>query len=85
MQRGVSSNRPTILTINSSANPVTNVSELEKYTEYEFQVLASTVVGDGPKSSSKILRTKEDGKRLLIISLDKLYYFTQIIAWLLST
>ena len=78
-QRGVSKNCPTILTINSSANPVTNVSELEKYTEYEFQVLASTVVGDGPKSSSMILRTKEDGKRLLIISLDKLYCFTQII------
>ena len=37
---------------------------LDEYTEYEFQVLASTSIGDGPKSSIKYERTKEDGKRL---------------------
>ena len=40
------------------------VSELAKYTEYEFQVLAFTSAGDGPKSSLKVERTKEDGKEL---------------------
>ena len=63
-QGAVSTKCPTILTINSSANPVTNVSELKKYTNYEFHVLAFTSVGDGPKSLAKVLRTKEDGKRL---------------------
>ena len=63
-QKGVTTKCPTILTINSSANPVTNVSELKKYREYEFHVLAFTSIGDGPKSVAKVLRTKEDGKRL---------------------
>ena len=63
-QQGVSTKCPTILPINSSANPVTNVSELKKYTDYEFQVLAFTSIGDGPKSLPKVVRTKEDGKRL---------------------
>ena len=42
------------------------VTGLAEYTEYEFQVLAYTSVGDGPKSSKKYERTKEDGKNLLI-------------------
>ena len=37
------------------------VSGLNKYTEYEFQVLAFTSDGDGPKSSVKVKRTMEDG------------------------
>ena len=40
------------------------INGLEKYTEYEFQVLAFTFHGDGPKSSVEVVRTKEDGKRL---------------------
>ncbi len=40
-----------------------DVTGLEKYTEYEFQVLAFTSVGDGPKSSIKVERTNEDGKK----------------------
>ena len=40
------------------------VTELAKYTEYEFQVLAFTSAGDGPKSSLTVARTKEDGKEL---------------------
>ena len=42
------------------------VSELDVYTEYQFQVLAYTSVGDGPKSSKKYERTKEDGKNFFI-------------------
>ena len=37
---------------------------LSIYTEYEFQVLAFTSKGDGPKSSVVVERTKEDGKNL---------------------
>ncbi|PFX13899.1 Down syndrome cell adhesion molecule-like protein Dscam2 [Stylophora pistillata] len=46
--------------INNQATHNKVVTGLEKYTEYEFQVLAFTSVGDGPKSSVKISRTKED-------------------------
>ena len=38
------------------------VSGLDKYTDYEFQVLAFSSKGDGPKSSVVVERTKEDGK-----------------------
>ena len=38
------------------------VTGLLKYTEYEFQVLAFTSAGDGPKSSKLVKRTNEDGK-----------------------
>ena len=52
---------PTVLT-----NNVTRLSRvvrgLDKYTEYEFQVLAFSSKGDGPKSSVVVERTKEDGK-----------------------
>ena len=58
---------PTILLVSSGASTLTEtVTGLEKYTEYEFQVLAFTSVGDGPKSSVKVERTKEDGKRHVI-------------------
>ena len=42
------------------------VSALDKYTEYEFQVLAFSSKGDGPKSSVVVERTKEDGKLILV-------------------
>ena len=38
------------------------VINLDKFTEYEFQVLAFSSKGDGPKSSVKVERTTEDGK-----------------------
>ncbi len=53
---------PTTLVINNGTSLTTSVTGLDKYTEYEFQVLAFTSVGDGPKSSIKVARTKEDGK-----------------------
>ena len=56
---------PYNVTINGGGNHIEDITELAKYTEYEFQVLAYTSVGDGPKSSVKSERTKEDGKNLL--------------------
>ena len=50
------------LTINSGSTLKKVVSGLDKYTEYEFEVLAFTSVGDGPKSSVESERTMEDGK-----------------------
>ena len=48
-------------TINDGATLLEDVTGLDKYTEYEFQVLAFTSTGDGRKSSVKVERTKEDG------------------------
>ena len=53
-----------MITINNGTASNEDVTGLEKYTEYEFQMLAFTSVGDGPNSSVKIERTREDGKRL---------------------
>ena len=53
------------LTINSGSTLKKVVSGLDKYTEYEFEVLAFTSVGDGPKSAVKSARTDEDGKKLM--------------------
>ena len=54
----------TMLPINDRAILTKDVTGLEKYTEYEFKVLAFTSIGDGPNSSVKVEITKEDGKRL---------------------
>ena len=51
----------TTLWINDGASHNKTVTGLDKYTEYEFQVLAFTSVGDGPNSSVKTGRTMEDG------------------------
>ena len=53
-----------MLIINSAAILTKSVTGLDIYTEYEFQVLAFTSVGDGPKSTVQDERTKEDGKEL---------------------
>ena len=51
----------TTLTISGESTLSRNVVGLDKYTEYEFQVLAFTSDGDGPKSSVEVERTMEDG------------------------
>ena len=51
----------TTLTISGELTLSRNVTGLDKYTEYEFQVLAFTSDGDGPKSSLQVERTMEDG------------------------
>ena len=58
----------TVLSINSESTLNRNVTGLDKYTEYEFQVLAFTSTGDGPKSSVVVKRTKEDGKCFHLLS-----------------
>ena len=54
----------TVLTYND-VTLTRDVTGLDKYTEYEFEVLAFTSVGDGPKSAVVVERTKEDGKNSL--------------------
>ena len=46
-----------MLQVDDGATRTENVTGLDKYTEYEFQVLAFTSGGDGPKSSVKVERT----------------------------
>ena len=53
--------------INDKAVLTTDVSGLAKYTDYEFEVLAFTSVGDGPNSTVESETTKEDGKKLILI------------------
>ena len=53
--------------INDKVVRTTDVFGLSKYTEYDFQVLAFTSAGDGPKSTVKSEMTKEDGKKLVLI------------------
>ena len=54
--------------INNGATYRRDVTGLDEYTEYEFQVLAFTSVGDGPNSSVEVERTRQDGKWSEIIS-----------------
>ena len=60
-----SSGSSTQLTINSNSTLTKVVAGLDEYTEYEFEVLAFTSVGDGPNSSVVSKRTMEDGKKIV--------------------
>ena len=53
-----------MLRIDNGAIHDKTVIGLDKNTEYEFQVLAFTSTGDGPKSSPVVVRTRKDGKNL---------------------
>ena len=55
-------NQPKLLNISNASIGAETVSELMKFTEYEFQLLAYTSVGDGPNSSVQLVKTMEDGK-----------------------
>ena len=52
---------PATLTMNNGQIGFKHVTGLDKYSEYEFQVLAFTSIGDGPRSAVTIERTMEDG------------------------
>ena len=52
----------TMLLIEDEKARTENITGLDKYTIYEFQVLAFTSAGDGPRSSL-VNRTDEDGKK----------------------
>jgi len=58
-----SSGQQTVILLESESIQTKVVSGLEEYTKYDFQVLAYTSAGDGPKSSVKSVRTLEDGKK----------------------
>ncbi|PFX11764.1 Neuropilin-2 [Stylophora pistillata] len=49
--------------INDQATRTQEVTGLGKFTEYEFQILAFTFVGDGPNSTAIFKQTKEAGKK----------------------
>ena len=51
-----------MITFNGAGILATSVTRLLKYTE--FQALAFTAAGDGPKISVETERTKEDGEEL---------------------
>ena len=55
-------NQPKLLYISNASIREKTVRELMKFTEYEFQLLAYTSIGDGPKSSVQVAKTMEDGK-----------------------
>ena len=44
-----------------------HVTGLEKYSEYEFQLLAFTSTGDGPRSAVAVERTMEDGRIIPLV------------------
>ena len=50
------------MTIESGSALSRDITGLHKYTAYEFQVLAFSSVGNGPKSSVQEVRTNEDGE-----------------------
>ena len=52
----------TVITIGRNSTLTRNVTGLAEFTEYEFQVLAFSSMGNGPKSSVQKVRTNEDGK-----------------------
>ena len=54
--------------VHDGATRTQNVTGLDKYTEYEFQLLAFTSDGDGPKSSVKLERT--DGELIQYLKKD---------------
>ena len=58
-----SAGRATTVTINNGTALGKDVTGLDIYTEYEFEVLAFTSVGDGPRSSPLVVViTLKDGK-----------------------
>ena len=58
-----SGGQATTLTIKNGTALSKDVAGLDIYTEYEFEVLAFTSVGDGPRSSPLVVvRTMKDGK-----------------------
>ena len=50
-------------------------ANLNKYTKYEFQVLAVGSRGEGPKSSVTVGQTLEDGKRLKLNNVSSKKHF----------
>ena len=77
-----SSGSPTPLNINSGSTLTKVVTGLDEYTEYEFQVLAYTSIGDGPKSNPKSVKTKQAGEKSEITIPYKINTSIYCCAWL---
>ena len=60
-KRKASGGSATTVTVRSGSIISRTVTGLDKYTKYEFEVLAFTSDGDGPKSTDEVERTKEAG------------------------
>ena len=74
-----SSGSPTQLTINSGSTLTKVVTGLDEYTEYKFQVLAYTSIGDGPKSNPKYAKTNQAGmKSEITIPYTSVYCYTRL-------
>ena len=74
-----------MLTINGSDIRTYYATGLDKNTEYELQLLAFSLTGDGPKSSVKIMRTMDNGKDSRIHSVSCIlfaYFFVVKKFWL---
>lgn len=54
-----------MLRIDDGTTFTKNVTGLAKFTEYDFKVLAFTSIGDGPNSTLKSGKTKEDGENAI--------------------
>ena len=54
--------------VSGAATLTKDFANLNKYTKYEFQVLAIGSHGEGPKSSVTVGQTLEDGKQLKLNS-----------------
>ena len=65
---------PTKLTINGSEIHTYIVTGLDENTEYEFQLLAFSLAGDGPKSSVKVLRLMDNGKDPCSVSYSCIFF-----------
>ena len=52
----------TVITIESNSTLTYEVTGLGIFTKYEFQVLAFSIMGDGPSSAVKTVRTNAEGK-----------------------
>ena len=71
-----SSGSQTMVPVKNGSTLTKVVTGLDEYTEYEFQVLAYTSKGDGPKSNPKSATTKEAGEKSEIpISYASVYYY----------
>ena len=74
-----SSGSPKQLTINSGSTLTKVVPGLDEYKEYEFQVLAYTSIGDGPKSNAQYAKTKQAGEKSEItIPYTAVYCYTRL-------
>ena len=62
--------------VSGAATLSKDFTHLNKYTRYEFQVLAVGSRGEGPKSSVEVEQTLEDGKKLKLNSVGSKIYFT---------